>query len=168
MIHKDEKVHEKRTHCEPSSTFNESDLFSQSLSVDANESMTDTQPNLFENSTSETSQPKSTLLDSEKIADTTTKNDLQNTTVEGIQSELQPVELHKCDTILASSDVFDDEVQSEAAQNETVETANGTITNRSFLSESQFKTDRKYLKWTKIRFIFYCSHNSSEIFVVII
>lgn len=121
-------------------------MFSQSLSVDAVESMADTQPNLFENSTSETSQPKSTdtLRESEKIADTTTADDLQNTSAEAIESELQPVDLHKCDTISASADDSVGEVQYEEAQSETVETANDTITDTSFLSKSHGETQRKY------------------------
>ncbi|XP_055323513.1 mucin-2-like [Sitodiplosis mosellana] len=152
-------VLEKSTQNEQTSTFNESvTMFSQSLSVDANESITDTKPQLLDEPTSEIASPESstsTLQESEKsgevqamkqetITDTTT-NDLQNTTVEPIQSELQTVELQKNDSILAPADDSASKVQSEeglmateattTAQREAVEIGNDTIS-KSFLSES--------------------------------
>lgn len=113
-------MHKKSTNCEPSSSFNESNIFSQSLSVDANESIEDKQTHLFEQKFTDT-------LQQSEEADTSTTNDRKNTTVEAFQSELPPVDLQKCDT-----------------QNDTVEAANDSITNTSFLSESHDKIERKY------------------------
>lgn len=130
-------MHKKSTNCEPSSSFNKSNIFSQSLSVDANESIEDKQTHLFEQKSTDT-------LQQSEEADTSTTNDRQNTTVEAFQSELPPVDLQKCDTLSASANDFVDEVQSEGAQNDTVEAANDSITNTSFLSESHDKIERKY------------------------